>query len=408
MTQSAVSAALGRLRTLYGDPLFTRTGRGLAPSLRARELRPVIGEALDKCRQSLALARPGRAGVAGRSVTLGLSDDFEIALGRDIMDRLAVEAPGLRVIFRQTHSGMAADMLMAREADLVIASGGLSAASLRKALAGRGGYACLLDPASLRRGQKTLSVEEFVRREHVLVSSGGFIGVVDEVLHGMGLKRRAQASTTHFSALAFFTLPEHAARGLARAAGLALLPCPVDMPDYAIELGWRADVLRDPAASALRRCCRCLRPIAGALDCQRGWILRFARRARDRGRDCRTSMSDGWSIKTNIPRRSMHQIPPHGTCHAEIFEHIDRRLNNCQSSIFDHDHAPTLRPVLDQFHELSCPRKVLMAATAQVTRLFQVGACKAFYSSCRIMSPQSVKVLVADDHPRSVPACGMR
>ena len=40
-----------------------------------------------------------------------------------------------------------------------------------------------------------------------------------------------------------------------------------------------------------------------------------------------------------------------------------------------------------------------MAATAQVTRLFQVGACKAFYSSCRIMSPQSVKVLVADDHP---------
>jgi DNA-binding transcriptional LysR family regulator len=262
VTQSAVSAALGRLRTLYGDPLFTRTGRGLAPSLRARELRPVIGEALDKCRQSLALARPGRAGVAGRSVTLGLSDDFEIALGRDIMDRLAVEAPGLRVIFRQTHSGMAADMLMAREADLVIASGGLSAASLRKALAGRGGYACLLDPASLRRGQKTLSVEEFVRREHVLVSSGGFIGVVDEVLHGMGLKRRVQASTTHFSALAFLlrggtalaTLPEHAARGLARAAGLALLPCPVDMPDYAIELGWRADVLRDPAASALRRC----------------------------------------------------------------------------------------------------------------------------------------------------------
>ncbi|MBR8653510.1 LysR family transcriptional regulator [Achromobacter sp. Marseille-Q0513] len=262
VTQSAVSAALGRLRVLYGDPLFTRTGRGLAPSLRGRELRPVIGEALDKCRQSLALARPGRAGVAGRSVTLGLSDDFEIALGRDIMDRLAVEAPGLRVIFRQAHSRMAADMLMAREADLVIASGGLSAAALQKALVGHGGYACLLDPASLRRGQKTLSVEEFVRREHVLVSSGGFIGVVDEVLHGMGLKRRVQASTTHFSALAFLlrggaalaTLPEHAARGLGRAAGLALLPCPVAMPGYAIELGGRADALRDPAASALRRC----------------------------------------------------------------------------------------------------------------------------------------------------------
>ena len=83
VTQSAVSAALARLRVLYADPLFVRTGRGLSPSLRARELRPIIGEALDKCRQSLSLARPGAAGFGGRSVTLGLSDDFEIALGRE-------------------------------------------------------------------------------------------------------------------------------------------------------------------------------------------------------------------------------------------------------------------------------------------------------------------------------------
>ena len=131
---------------------------------------------------------------------------------------------------------------------------------MQKALVGHGGYACLLDPASLRRGQKALSVEEFVRREHVLVSSGGFIGVVDEVLHGMGLKRRVQASTSHFPrwpsccAAARRWLRCPSMPRAARAAGLALLPCPVAMPGYAIELGWRADALRDPAASALRRC----------------------------------------------------------------------------------------------------------------------------------------------------------
>ncbi|ADP14590.1 bacterial regulatory helix-turn-helix protein, LysR family protein 38 [Achromobacter xylosoxidans A8] len=261
VTQSAVSAALGRLRGLYGDPLFTRTGRGLTPSLRARELRPVIGEALDKCRQSLSLARPGAAGFAGRSVTLGLSDDFEIALGRDAIRALAQSAPGLRIIFRQTHSRLAADMLMAREADLVIASGGLAAHALQRVTVGQGGYACLLDPASLAPGQTTLSLEEFVRRQHVLVSSGGFIGVVDEVLHGLGLTRRVQASTTHFAALAFLlpgsdalsTLPAHAARGLAAASGLRMLPCPVAMPGYAIEMGWRPDALRDEAVAAARR-----------------------------------------------------------------------------------------------------------------------------------------------------------
>ncbi len=261
VTQSAVSAALGRLRTLYGDPLFTRTGRGLTPSLRARELRPVIGEALDKCRQSLSLARPGAAGFAGRSVTLGLSDDFEIALGRDAIRALAQSAPGLRIIFRQTHSRLAADMLMAREADLVIASGGLAAHALQRVTVGQGGYACLLDPASLAPDQAELSLDEFIRRQHILVSSGGFIGVVDEVLHGMGLARRVQASTTHFAALAFLlpgsdalsTLPAHAARGLAAASGLRMLPCPVAMPGYAIEMGWRADALRDEAVAAARR-----------------------------------------------------------------------------------------------------------------------------------------------------------
>ncbi|OAE64500.1 LysR family transcriptional regulator [Achromobacter insolitus] len=261
VTQSAVSAALGRLRALYGDPLFTRTGRGLTPSLRARELRPVIGEALDKCRQSLSLARPGAAGFAGRSVTLGLSDDFEIALGRDAIRALAESAPGLRIIFRQTHSRLAGDMLMAREADLVIASGGLTAHALQRVTVGQGGYACLMDPASLAPGQVTLSVEEFISRQHVLVSSGGFIGVVDEVLHALGLARRVQASTTHFSALAFLlpgsdalsTLPAHAARGLAAASGLRMLPCPVAMPGYAIEMGWRADALRDEAVAAARR-----------------------------------------------------------------------------------------------------------------------------------------------------------
>ncbi|WP_338881175.1 LysR substrate-binding domain-containing protein [Achromobacter veterisilvae] len=262
VTQSAVSAALGRLRALYGDALFTRTGRGLAPSLRARELRPVIGEALDKCRQSLALARPGATDFAGRSVTLGLSDDFEIALGRDAIRAVAQSAPGLRIIFRQTHSRLAADMLMAREADLVIASGGLAAHALQRVTVGQGGYACLVDPASLAPGQAALSVEEFIRRQHVLVSSGGFIGVVDEVLHGLGLARRVRASTTHFSALAFLlrggdsvsTLPAHAARGLAAAAGLRMLPCPVAMPGYAVEMGWRADALRDEAVAAVRRC----------------------------------------------------------------------------------------------------------------------------------------------------------
>ncbi len=36
ITQSAVSAALSRLRAVFGDHLFERTGRGLKPTAKAR------------------------------------------------------------------------------------------------------------------------------------------------------------------------------------------------------------------------------------------------------------------------------------------------------------------------------------------------------------------------------------
>jgi DNA-binding transcriptional LysR family regulator len=114
VTQSAISAALRRLRDVYGDQLFVRTGRGLAPTLRANQLKPVISEALDRCRQSLAMVDPHGSHYQGRSVVLGLSDDFEIAYGRRLIDEIARRAPKLRLIFRQTHSQIVAGALLDR------------------------------------------------------------------------------------------------------------------------------------------------------------------------------------------------------------------------------------------------------------------------------------------------------
>ncbi len=283
VTQSAVSAALARLRRVYGDPLFTRTGRGLAPTLRAQELKPVISEALNKCRESLALGAAPAARYQGRSVVIGMSDDFEMAWGPTLLRAVARRAPGLRLAFRQTHSQIVAEMLMGREIDLAITAGGLATRWLSHEALGEGGYACLIDPEvpppgdaapgrarsrARKSAVRSLSVAEYVRRDHVLVSSGGFIGVVDEVLAAAGHKRRVIASTTHFAALphwlkgtpAVATLPAHAAHAIAQMSGLQVLPCPVVMPRFAIELGWRTDALRDSAIADVRAVVASLRP----------------------------------------------------------------------------------------------------------------------------------------------------
>ncbi|WP_434698308.1 LysR family transcriptional regulator [Pseudomonas sp. D1-1] len=260
VTQSAISAALRRLRSVYDDQLFVRTGRGLAPTLRANQLKPVISEALDKCRQSLAMIDPGASHYEGRSVIVGLSDDFEIAYGRRLIEEVARRAPGLRLIFRQTHSQIVGRALMERSLDVAITAGGFTERLLSRQVLGEGGYACLVDPASLTEDQQGLSLEAFVAREHLLVSSGGFIGITDEGLAALDLRRRVSASTTHFAALPFLlkgsqavaTIPDHAATAIAALSGLSLLPCPLALPRYPIELGWRTHAQRDPAVEKVR------------------------------------------------------------------------------------------------------------------------------------------------------------
>ncbi|MFJ3522851.1 LysR family transcriptional regulator [Pseudomonas sp. NPDC090203] len=260
VTQSAVSASLRRLREVYDDQLFVRTGRGLAPTLRANQLKPVVSDALNKCRQSLAMVEPEGSHFEGRSVALGWSDDFEIAFGRRLMASVRHSAPGLRLIFRQTHSQIVGTALMERSIDLAVASGGFAERLLSRRVLGEGGYLCLADPASLAPGQRTLSLEEFIAREQILVSSGGFIGMVDEGLSSLGLSRTVCASTTHFAALPYLlngtdaisTIPSHAAQAVAQIAGLALLECPLPMPRYPVELGWRTSTQLDSAVLKVR------------------------------------------------------------------------------------------------------------------------------------------------------------
>lgn len=260
VTQSAISAGLRRLREVYGDPLFVRTGRGLAPTLRANQLKPVISEALERCRQSLAMVNPDNPHYQGRSVVLGLSDDFEIAYGRRLMQEIARRLPKLRVIFRQTHSQIVANALLDRTLDLAITAGGFAQNRLSRQVLAEGDYRCLVDPNSLAPDQAGISLDEFVAREHVLVSSGGFIGITDEGLAAQGLSRQVCASTSHFAALPFLlkgsdavaTIPGHAAQAIAEMTGLRVLPCPLALPRYPVELGWRTQAQLDPMLLKVR------------------------------------------------------------------------------------------------------------------------------------------------------------
>lgn len=258
VSQAAISASLRRLRTLYDDPLFQRTQRGFRPTARALVLQPAIEDALRTITGTFA-ADGKVAGERASLVRIGLSDDFEMAFGSRIIRLVKERMPSMRIVFRQTNSLVAAQALNDKEIELAITSGGFSDGRLKHLSLASSNYLIVYDPGP-RGSTDPFTIEEYVGRDHILVSYSGLTGITDDVLAEHGLRRRILVSTTHFSALPFLlrgseaiaTIPAHAAMALCAAGGFAVSACPVAFPHYAYGVSWRFDSVRKPDVMQVR------------------------------------------------------------------------------------------------------------------------------------------------------------
>lgn len=93
LSQPAVSYSLGRLRTLFDDPLFVRTRSGMQPTPVALELAGIVGKALDMVRVALRYAERFDPATSTRTFRLSLSDAGEMAYLPAICQALRERAP---------------------------------------------------------------------------------------------------------------------------------------------------------------------------------------------------------------------------------------------------------------------------------------------------------------------------
>jgi len=98
LSQPAVSAALGRLRHVFNDPLFIRTGQRLEPTAVAVSLRPEIDQvmgALNGIFHQSDLFDPKQA---QGNVWLSGSDFFSDLMMPRLLEEIRLEAPQLKII----------------------------------------------------------------------------------------------------------------------------------------------------------------------------------------------------------------------------------------------------------------------------------------------------------------------
>ncbi len=101
LTQSATSRLLGRLRTVFGDPLFVRTSRGLEPTRRALEIASPLRSALHDVGR-LLLERPAfDPKTARRRFRIAAVDYAQSVLLAPLVARMEREAPSIEIELRQ-------------------------------------------------------------------------------------------------------------------------------------------------------------------------------------------------------------------------------------------------------------------------------------------------------------------
>jgi len=253
LSQPATSRALGRLREVFGDPLFVRTPRGMLPTPRAERLAPEIRDLLSR---ASALVRPPELDPATleRTFVIGSVDFLEADLIPRLARLLAEEAPGVSITSRPLGSD-ASEALASGRLDLAIGVRPTLPTDAMTTHLFDDGFVCAVrgDHPTVKR---SLSLARFAQLSHVLISPRGEPGSpVDTALAAQGLTRRIAVRTHTFLSAPLIvaqtdlvlTGPRRVLVPMAERHGLRLFTPPVELRAFAVHAAWHPRVQEDPA-----------------------------------------------------------------------------------------------------------------------------------------------------------------
>ncbi|MEO8524344.1 MAG: LysR family transcriptional regulator [Caldimonas sp.] len=260
LSQPAMSAAVGRLRTLFGDPLFMRSGAEMQPTPRATALAAAVRRVIGTVKSEILQTPRFEPSSAERLFTIIAPDIAEIKLLPQVLDRFATQAPMARLRTLSMPRHAAGESLESGAAELAVGY----FPDLHKA----GFYQQQLFATSLicmvRRGHPTigtrLTLKQYLAASHVLVRPEGREHVFDQFLQQHGLKRRVVLEVSHYMSLLpiiersdlVATVPLDLAEVCVRHAAIRTVPTPIKSPPIKVHQFWHARFHKDPANVWLR------------------------------------------------------------------------------------------------------------------------------------------------------------
>ena len=239
LTQPAVSHALKRLRTLYGDPLFLRRSHGLEPTALAHDLEPRIRRIVHLISETFTGPDDSDPAKTHFNFRIGAFDYELTSILPGLIAGLRETNPNIGLQAFPLTSFEALDGLVRGQINLAIgyfdfpanAASTFIAEQLfteHYVLAARRGHPILA---------KGSTVEQFAAADHLLISGNGLKrNIVDHALQLQGLRRTVRITVPSlFSALSIVeksdlivTLPSRTAKENGHRFDIAYKPLPID------------------------------------------------------------------------------------------------------------------------------------------------------------------------------------
>jgi DNA-binding transcriptional LysR family regulator len=261
LSQPAISYSLGRLRTLFDDPLFIRTRSGMQPTPTALELAEIVGRALDTVREAVRHAERFDPTISTRTFRLSLSDAGELAYLPPICEALGQRAPNVKLQVSATPIGEIDEAMRANRLDFAIGHLPSLTATTRYRTLFEETYVCI---TRRRRGLPpgaTLNPEQFNEAVHVRVTSVEHSHhSVSDAFRANGIHRKVALELSHFASVPnvlgvtdwYATLPRRLAHIFNRDKQFCIYEPPVKLPGAAVTLHWHDNFDQDEGNAWLR------------------------------------------------------------------------------------------------------------------------------------------------------------
>jgi DNA-binding transcriptional LysR family regulator len=287
VTQPAVSNALTRMRAHFGDPLFVRSARGMAPTSTAEALIGPVRDALSRLRAGLEQQVKFDPATSTRVFNVAVRDTGAFVLGPPIMRLLEQEAPGIRVNWRQINRAETASELSSGRIDFAIdvALAGKFDMESCQLMVDR--YVCAMRPGHPAANRK-LTLDQFLSLQHLSVSSRrAGRSIVEDALRRIGRRFNPVSQLSHFLPAIHIVMTSDcvlmAPQRLVTRFEVTTRQLPFEAPPLSLHLYWKSEAGEDPGLRWLRR-----------------QLTQAA--AADAGADEKGSLSNGGTIMRAVPR----------------------------------------------------------------------------------------------------------